>query len=534
MAVRMSTPPLSDLTRRVAPLFFLFAFSLGIARTANAADATGSPLFFESSMNTARYSHASVLLADGRVMVIGGVDRREDPLRSCEIFDPTTKRWTPTGNLQVNRWPIPPRFSFPNGPSFTATRLLDGRVLVTGGIAPTSLALHDRAEVWSPETGTWQVLPERMQQLRANHSAVLLGDGRVFLSGGQDFSALLIQNEVFDPETDTFIPVGSPASISLNRRNHQTLFVPTPGDPTQGHVLIFGGLDAAVFETEDTVDAFDPQADPRLSYQELPPMITPRFNFGIAYLGNTGPIALLAGGRNDDGSLIQCELLVRDGSGQLSFVPVGSYRRTRSFPKLVAVGSTSSPFVLSLGGRGSAGTRDVMRFDLDSRVWSETGRNLSVNTMFHDVVRNPRTNQIFITGGTENAESIPLPTLTSLIHSGSIGLRLDPGGEDTEAKVSAGGTLTIDAYLGNLTEGDAIFRSARLEIDRPQALGLTSALLGSRDDFELRNGRERQRELRIQVPAQAVPGFYSLAVTVQLSNGTILSEGMSFEVESSR
>ena len=68
-----------------------------------------------------RHGHSATLLADGRVLVVGGALSDVSPFDSAEIYDPRTGRWSPTGSLNVARL------------YHTSTLLPDGRVLITGG-----------------------------------------------------------------------------------------------------------------------------------------------------------------------------------------------------------------------------------------------------------------------------------------------------------------------------------------------------------------------------------------------------------------
>src|SRR5438046_341271 len=78
-----------------------------------------------AEMVEARSSHTATLLADGKVLVVGGegLDAKRRPIRlaSVELFDPDSRIWSPAGNLSTAR------------SGHTATLLPDGRVLVVGG-----------------------------------------------------------------------------------------------------------------------------------------------------------------------------------------------------------------------------------------------------------------------------------------------------------------------------------------------------------------------------------------------------------------
>ena len=69
---------------------------------------------FTGSLNTGRLWHTATLLANGRVLVVGGANI--DILASSELYDPATGIWTLTND--------------PNSPRLfhTATLLSDGKV----------------------------------------------------------------------------------------------------------------------------------------------------------------------------------------------------------------------------------------------------------------------------------------------------------------------------------------------------------------------------------------------------------------------
>ena len=72
----------------------------------------------------------------------------------------------------------------------TYTLLTNGKVLVVGGFGPgTRLAT---AELYDPHTGTF-VLAADMVDPRVLHTATLLKDGRVLITGGIDHVAAVAQ-----------------------------------------------------------------------------------------------------------------------------------------------------------------------------------------------------------------------------------------------------------------------------------------------------------------------------------------------------
>lgn len=128
-------------------------------------------------LHHARALTAASLLADGRVLIVGGESDDYTMLASTEIFDPTT-------NASIEVAPLPePR------DHHTATVLKSGKVLVAGGgkgseiSLPTGQATLDSALLYDPATDKWQTTG-RMHERRAGHRAALLDDGRVLVVGG--------------------------------------------------------------------------------------------------------------------------------------------------------------------------------------------------------------------------------------------------------------------------------------------------------------------------------------------------------------
>src|SRR4029077_11451409 len=94
-------------------------------------------------MSTPRMSFASAILADGRVLLVGGSNGTV-PLATTEIFDPKS-----------NSVSAGPAISAPRM-GHSATTLLDGRVLVAGG--NNGSADVASAEIYDPSTGNFAVL----------------------------------------------------------------------------------------------------------------------------------------------------------------------------------------------------------------------------------------------------------------------------------------------------------------------------------------------------------------------------------------
>jgi len=97
----------------------------------------------------ARSGYAAARLADGRVLILGGIGALDDPLASAEIWDPTTGTVRQTGSMAAPR--VAP----------IATLLGDGRVLVAGGAERVGDPALASAELYDPAVGTFSPVDGR-------------------------------------------------------------------------------------------------------------------------------------------------------------------------------------------------------------------------------------------------------------------------------------------------------------------------------------------------------------------------------------
>jgi len=145
----------------------VLAIGLAAATAALAPGQAHGTFTFTGSMHFGRVYHTATLLQNGQVLVAGGLSLGPEdfPLASAELYNPSTGTWTEAGSM------LTPRYDH------TATLLADGQVLVTGGCC-----LLDSAELYNPSTGQWSTTGS-MTVTRASHSAMLLQDGEVLVAG---------------------------------------------------------------------------------------------------------------------------------------------------------------------------------------------------------------------------------------------------------------------------------------------------------------------------------------------------------------
>jgi hypothetical protein len=189
------------------------------------ADSWSSPA---GSMAAKRYLCSATLLNDGRVLVAGGEDYNNNttPTDSAQIYDPATNSWSDVAPLPLARY------------RHTATLLNNGMVLMTGGRDDTDSFNTfvgfsiEYAAVYDPVNDIWN-FGNIMSSQRAGHSATLLSDGTVLVAGGEDSSGNSLSSaELYDPLGNSWSDAGSMASA---RYNHSALLLPN------NMVLVTGG-----------------------------------------------------------------------------------------------------------------------------------------------------------------------------------------------------------------------------------------------------------------------------------------------------
>ena len=121
-------------------------------------------------MRVARYKHGAIRLPDSTVLVLGGSDARDwaGLQASTELYDPRGGVFATSVAMQF------PRFKFPAA----LVLLANGQVLIAGGA--------EQPEVYNPRRHLVMATTGRLDAARYYSTATRLNDGRVLITGGYD------------------------------------------------------------------------------------------------------------------------------------------------------------------------------------------------------------------------------------------------------------------------------------------------------------------------------------------------------------
>ncbi|HEY8598743.1 MAG TPA: kelch repeat-containing protein [Thermomicrobiales bacterium] len=210
-----------------------------------------APVVSGAALGTPRAEHTATRLLNGQVLVVGGYTGRWDATSPQTLA--TTERYDPL----LDRWRPAAPLAAPRQ-AHTATPLADGRVLVVGGHTPgaTEPQAVAAAELYDPVADRWTATGS-LRATRWLHQAVALADGRVMVVGGREHVyglsyGTVATTEIFDPATGRWTvarPMGEP------RFGH------TATTLRDGRVLVVGGRSADNSHNLATAEIYDPADD---------------------------------------------------------------------------------------------------------------------------------------------------------------------------------------------------------------------------------------------------------------------------------
>jgi Abnormal spindle-like microcephaly-assoc'd, ASPM-SPD-2-Hydin/Galactose oxidase, central domain/NHL repeat len=325
------------------------------------------------------------------VSVSGGGSATANTTDSTTINAATGVTWANTGSMSQSR------------AEHTATLLNNSNVLVTGGLFLSSgetQATTGTAEIYNASTGTWATTGTMTAQ-RSQHAAALLTTGatagQVLVTGGVSLAAdsVLATAELFNPATGTF--TATTGNMTSARYDHTATVL------QNGEVLITGGRTvssggAAVASAE----LFNPATG---TFTATGSMTAARFNHTATLLGSG--MVLITGGKSDGSTYLDTGELYNPTSG--TFTAITS---TMSTPREAHTATLlqDGTVLIAGGGISTVGTITVTGsadiYNATANSFTPTTGSLSVPRGYHTATLLSNGTVVLAGGGNSSDPSV--------------------------------------------------------------------------------------------------------------------------------
>jgi N-acetylneuraminic acid mutarotase len=170
-----------------------------------------------ASMSTVRgdFVFSLILLTNGNVLAIGGLNGGGTALATTEIYNPLLNTWTASGSMTNAR----------------ASQLPRGIVTTSTGLIYAGQYDSNGPQIYHQNLGVWTATAT-MPASYSLQEATALDNGRVLLSGGVTAGARTVNCFLFDPVLNTVTATGS---LPITLDSHSTVKL------QNGNVLTIGG-----------------------------------------------------------------------------------------------------------------------------------------------------------------------------------------------------------------------------------------------------------------------------------------------------
>jgi MYXO-CTERM domain-containing protein len=280
----------------------------------------------EAASLPARQAARAVRLLNGNVLVVGGV-ASGTYLTDAHFYDAATNAWTDAGSTAGQSTAVPT--------GATLTLLASGKVLLAGGLDTSGTTTY--ATVYDPAANSWTPTVVPMTRGRTYHEAVPLSDGRVLVIGGLTMGSggdtVLSDCEIYDPGGNSW---SASAPMDYARVAHRAVRL------ADGRVMVAGG-DNYAGDAVAITEIFSPETK---AWTPAGEMLNPRLMFGMQRLPSGHVLAV--GGTLSGEVLDSAELFDPVTEGWAPTQPLAEARR---FPETAVLDDGT---VLVLGGAGSS------------------------------------------------------------------------------------------------------------------------------------------------------------------------------------
>ncbi|HYH01113.1 MAG TPA: LamG-like jellyroll fold domain-containing protein [Terriglobales bacterium] len=225
---------------------------------------------------TNMFCNAAVVLADGRILAIGGHADFGVGVRNADIFDPVTKLWTPVAPMHHARW-------YP-----TATVLPDGRVIAVSGSDTCETCIADIPEIYDPSTNTWTEMRNARFSVNLYPFLFVLPDGRILEAGT---TRQATTTRVLDLNTEQWTTIDSTI-----RDGHSAVMYEPGKIMKSGSAADVSVSTAPAASTTFTLDMTQPSP----AWVQTPNMAFPRAFHSLTMLPD-GTVLTTGGGSTRDG-----------------------------------------------------------------------------------------------------------------------------------------------------------------------------------------------------------------------------------------
>jgi hypothetical protein len=313
------------------------------------------------NMNFPHAEHASVRLANGKVLVISG-----DFNATCELYDPSTGLWTQTGSLTTQRTLA------------VAGLLPNGKVLIAGGVDSNSNYTAS-TEIYDPATGTWSP-GAPMPTFRIYATAATLSNGKFLVAGGLVQGTVVNTAVLYDPTSNTWTAA---APMTTSRYLHAMTAL------SGGRMLVTGGYSNGV---TNAAEIYNATAN---TWTATGAMTTARYYHTLTTLSDG---RVLAAGGTGNGATATAELF---NPSTNTWTATGSLSIARYLQGAAAL---TDGTVMVFGGYVNSGlTNTTETFNPNTGTWSMAGPTATIRVFMGVNVLQDGT--VLLSGGQGDAAS---------------------------------------------------------------------------------------------------------------------------------